>query len=63
MGKSTQDAVHAAQISLIFDRPTSSPSSQEVDGPLVGFHELKKQGKTIIFITYKLREVMALVTR
>src|SRR5690606_11294115 len=44
---------------LIFDEPTSSLTPQEVDELLVSFNELKKQGKTIIFITHKLREVMA----
>ena len=48
---------------LIFDEPTSSLTPQEVDELLVSFNELKKQGKTIIFITHKLREVMAGVTR
>lgn len=43
---------------LIFDEPTSALTPQEVDELLHNFKELKKQGKTVIFITHKLREVM-----
>ncbi len=43
---------------LIFDEPTAVLTPQEVDELLVNFKELKKQGKTIILITHKLREVM-----
>lgn len=43
---------------LIFDEPTAVLTPQEVDELLLSFKELKKQGKTIILITHKLREVM-----
>ena len=43
---------------LIFDEPTAVLTPQEVDDLLVSFKELKKQGKTIILITHKLREVI-----
>jgi simple sugar transport system ATP-binding protein len=43
---------------LIFDEPTAVLTPQEVDELLVSFRELKKQGKTIMLITHKLREVM-----
>ena len=43
---------------LIFDEPTAVLTPQEVDRILESFKELKKQGKTIILITHKLREVM-----
>jgi simple sugar transport system ATP-binding protein len=43
---------------LIFDEPTAVLTPQEVDELLVSFKELKNQGKTIILITHKLREVM-----
>lgn len=43
---------------LIFDEPTSVLTPQEVDEILDSFRELKRQGKTIIMITHKLREVM-----
>lgn len=44
---------------LIFDEPTAVLTPQEVDEILESFKELKKQGKTILLITHKLREVMA----
>lgn len=43
---------------LIFDEPTAVLTPQEVDELLLSFKELKKQGKTIILITHKLREIM-----
>jgi len=43
---------------LIFDEPTAVLTPQEVDEILKSFKELKKQGKTILLITHKLREVM-----
>ncbi len=43
---------------LIFDEPTAVLTPQEVDELLVNLKELKAQGKTIILITHKLREVM-----
>ncbi|MBR4950208.1 MAG: ABC transporter ATP-binding protein [Clostridia bacterium] len=43
---------------LIFDEPTAVLTPQEVDELLQSFRELKKQGKTIILITHKLREIM-----
>ncbi len=43
---------------LIFDEPTAVLTPQEVDELLNSFKELKKQGKTVILITHKLREVM-----
>jgi ABC-type uncharacterized transport system ATPase subunit len=43
---------------LIFDEPTAVLTPQEVDELLGNFKELKRQGKTIILITHKLREVM-----
>lgn len=43
---------------LIFDEPTAVLTPQEVDELLESFRGLKKQGKTIILITHKLREVM-----
>lgn len=43
---------------LIFDEPTAVLTPQEVDELLENLRELKSQGKTIILITHKLREVM-----
>lgn len=45
---------------LILDEPTAVLTPQEVDELIVSLKELKKQGKTIIIITHKLREVMEL---
>ena len=45
---------------LILDEPTAVLTPQEVDELMVTLKRLKKQGKTIIVITHKLREVMEL---
>jgi ABC-type uncharacterized transport system ATPase subunit len=45
---------------LILDEPTAVLTPQEVDELMINLKELKKQGKTIIVITHKLREVMEL---
>ena len=45
---------------LILDEPTSVLTPQEVDRLIDNLHELRQGGKTIIVITHKLREVMAL---
>ena len=43
---------------LIFDEPTAVLTPQEADDLFVIMHSLTKQGKSIIFITHKLREVL-----
>ncbi|MHA1958995.1 MAG: ABC transporter ATP-binding protein [Candidatus Thorarchaeota archaeon] len=48
---------------LILDEPTSVLTPQEVDELFVTLGEFTKQGKTIILITHKLRETMALCDR
>ena len=45
---------------LILDEPTAVLTPQEVDDLFVNLRELRSQGKTIIVITHKLREVMEL---
>lgn len=42
---------------LIFDEPTAVLTPQEIDELFEIFRSLKEQGKTIIFITHKLKEV------
>lgn len=42
---------------LIFDEPTAMLIPQEIEGLLKLFLDLKKKGKTIIFISHKLQEV------
>jgi simple sugar transport system ATP-binding protein len=53
---------HGADI-LIFDEPTAVLTPQEANELFKAFEELKKDGKTIVFITHKLREVMAVADR
>src|SRR6266571_4207904 len=48
---------------LIFDEPTSVLTPQEADELFTVVRNLATQGKTIIFITHKLREVFALAER
>ena len=45
---------------LILDEPTAVLTPQEVDELFGIMRSLKAQGKTIIFITHKLQEVMAI---
>jgi simple sugar transport system ATP-binding protein len=48
---------------LIFDEPTAVLTPQEVDELLAIFNRLKAEGKTIVFITHKLREIKAAADR
>jgi len=48
---------------LILDEPTAVLTPQEADDLFVVIRSLVKQGKSIIFITHKLREVLALANR
>ena len=48
---------------LIFDEPTAVLTPQEADELFVIMRELVKQGKSIIFITHKLREVLEVADR
>lgn len=48
---------------LIFDEPTAVLTPQEADDLFVIIRSLAKQGKSIIFITHKLREVLDLADR
>jgi ABC-type uncharacterized transport system ATPase subunit len=48
---------------LILDEPTAVLTPQEVDGLFKVLRSLVDKGKSIIFITHKLKEVMALANR
>ena len=48
---------------LIFDEPTAVLTPQEADELFLIMRALAKQGKSIIFITHKLREVLAIADR
>ncbi len=48
---------------LICDEPTSVLAPQEVEGLFQVFNELKKDGYAVLFITHKMREVLAAADR
>ncbi|MDR2177800.1 MAG: ABC transporter ATP-binding protein [Treponema sp.] len=48
---------------LIFDEPTAVLTPQEIDELLAIFRRLKAEGKTIVFITHKLKEIKAAAAR
>src|SRR5205809_7976711 len=48
---------------LIFDEPTAVLTPQEVDELFAIVRTLRDEGKTLILITHKLREVMAVTAR
>jgi simple sugar transport system ATP-binding protein len=48
---------------LIFDEPTAVLTPQEAEELFKVFHSLVEQGKSIIFITHKLNEVLAIADR
>jgi len=48
---------------LIFDEPTAVLTPQETDELLTIFRRLKDEGKTIVFITHKLKEIKAAADR
>lgn len=48
---------------LIFDEPTAVLTPQEVDDFFEILHALISQGKSVIFITHKLKEVMTIADR
>ena len=48
---------------LIFDEPTAVLTPQEIDELLSIFRRLHAEGKTIVFITHKLKEIKAAASR
>lgn len=53
---------HGADI-LIMDEPTAVLAPQEIEGLFNCMHSLKNEGKSLIIITHKLDEVMAIADR
>lgn len=56
-------ALYRAADILILDEPTAVLTPQEADELFVIMRKLIKQGKSIVFITHKLREVFAVADR
>ena len=56
-------ALYRAADILILDEPTAVLTPQEADELFIIMRNLMKQGKSIIFITHKLREVFAVADR
>lgn len=48
---------------LIFDEPTAVLTPQEIDELMIVMKSLAKEGKSILFITHKLNEIMAVADR
>ena len=48
---------------LIFDEPTAVLTPQEIDEFMLVMRNLAKEGKSILFITHKLNEIMAVADR
>ncbi len=48
---------------LIFDEPTAVLTPQEIDELMISMKELAKEGKSILFISHKLNEIMAVADR
>jgi len=69
IGVSTQQRVEILKMLyrdaelLIFDEPTAMLTPQEIESLLAVIKNLRDQGKTIIFITHKLDEVMKVCDR
>jgi len=69
LGVSTQQRVEILKMLyrdaelLIFDEPTAMLTPQEIESLLTIIENLRDQGKTIIFITHKLDEVMQVCDR
>ena len=48
---------------LIFDEPTAVLTPQEIDELIAVMRSLRDEGKAIVFITHKLREVRAIADK
>jgi ribose transport system ATP-binding protein len=56
-------ALHTRASVIIMDEPTSAISDKEVDNLFVIIDELRKEGKTIVYISHKLKELFTIADR
>jgi ribose transport system ATP-binding protein len=56
-------ALHTQASVIIMDEPTSAISDKEVDNLFTIIHELKNEGKIIVYISHKLKELFAIADR
>jgi ribose transport system ATP-binding protein len=56
-------ALHTKAHVIIMDEPTSAISDKEVDNLFVIINELRSEGKTIVYISHKLKELFTIADR
>jgi ribose transport system ATP-binding protein len=56
-------ALHTKANVIIMDEPTSAISDKEVDNLFVIINELRSEGKTIVYISHKLKELFTIADR
>jgi ribose transport system ATP-binding protein len=56
-------ALHTKASVIIMDEPTSAISDKEVDNLFVIINELRNEGKTIVYISHKLKELFTIADR
>ena len=56
-------ALHTKASVIIMDEPTSAISDKEVDNLFVIINELRSEGKTIVYISHKLKELFTIADR
>lgn len=56
-------ALHTRASVIIMDEPTSAISDKEVDNLFVIINELRNEGKTIVYISHKLKELFTIADR
>ena len=56
-------ALHTKANVIIMDEPTSAISDKEVDNLFVIINELRREGKTIVYISHKLKELFTIADR
>jgi ribose transport system ATP-binding protein len=56
-------ALHAEAAVIIMDEPTSAISDKEVDSLFALVRQLRSEGKTIVYISHKLKELLTIADR